>query len=107
MGANKVLQLLGLAMRAGKIVSGEELVLDAIRTRKAKLVLISRDASANTKKKISDKCRSYQVELIQEFDRYEIGHAIGKEERVVLGITDEGFVRKIRELQGANTEVIE
>ena len=50
------MSLLGLANRAGKIISGEELVIKEIRSGKAKLVFFSEDASANTKKKITDKC---------------------------------------------------
>ena len=37
---NKFLQLLGLAMRAGKVVSGEELVIREIRSGKAQLVIL-------------------------------------------------------------------
>lgn len=45
--------LLGLANRARKIVSGEELVIKEIRSGRAKLVVLSADASMNTKKKNS------------------------------------------------------
>ena len=47
---------LGLANRARKIISGEELAVKEIRSGNAKLVLLSADASANTTKKITDKC---------------------------------------------------
>ena len=54
---------LGLANRARKIISGEELSLKEIQNGKAKLVLLSADASANTAKKITDKCRSYRCAI--------------------------------------------
>ena len=57
------MSLLGLANRARKIISGEEFVVKEIRSGKAKLVLLSADASANTTKKITDKCTFYQVPL--------------------------------------------
>lgn len=41
----KALSLLGLANRARKITTGEELVLKAVRNGKAKMVLISEDIS--------------------------------------------------------------
>ena len=47
-----VLQFLGLAARARKIISGEELVVKEIRHGNAKLVLLASDASANTSKKL-------------------------------------------------------
>ena len=51
----KILNLLGLAMRAGKLVTGEELTLKDIRANKAKFVFVAQDASENTRKKIKDK----------------------------------------------------
>ena len=51
---------LGLANRARKIISGEELVLKEVRSGKAKLVLLSEDASANTTKRIIDKTHVLQ-----------------------------------------------
>ncbi|CCQ97949.1 ribosomal protein L7Ae [[Clostridium] ultunense Esp] len=92
-----VFNLLGLAMRAGQIVSGEEPVLAAIRSNHAFLVILSTDASENTRKKIVDKCKSYRVEFVFFGSREELGQAIGKGERVILGITNQGFAAKIAE----------
>lgn len=47
---NRALSQLGLAMRAGKVVTGDEIVLKAIRSSEAKLVILAGDASDNTKK---------------------------------------------------------
>ena len=44
---SKTLSRLGLAMRAGKVVTGDEIVLKAIRSSEAKLVMLAADASAN------------------------------------------------------------
>ena len=93
-----ILQLLGLAARARKIISGEELVVNEVRHGKAKLVLLASDASANTSKKLTDKCTYYNVELHVFGDRYDLGHATGKEARVALAITDSGFAKKISSL---------
>ena len=93
-----VLQLLGLAARARKVISGEDLVVNEVRHGKAKLVLLASDASANTSKKLTDKCTYYNVELHVFGDRYDLGHATGKEARVALAITDSGFAKKISSL---------
>lgn len=82
---------LGLATRAGKLVSGEEVVMKAIRSGDAKLVLLAEDAADNTRKKIQDKCNSYRVPLLVGFTRFELGAAVGKPERVLFAITDRGF----------------
>lgn len=93
-------QLLGLAMRAGKVISGEEIVIAGVRQGKVKLVLLSTDASANTKKKITDKAKSYQVSVCTPAARDVLGRAIGKDQRVVVGVTDAGFAQKLKSLCG-------
>ncbi len=94
---HKVLQLLGLATRAGKVVTGEELVVREIQGRRAHLVILAEDVSSNTMKKVTDKCSFFNVERHVWGSREELGHAIGKESRVVLAITDAGFAGKFSE----------
>ena len=103
--ANKVLSRLGLAMRAGKLSSGEEIVLKAIRSGEAKLVLLSGDASENTRKKIADKCASYGIPLLIGFTRHELGAAVGKPERVIFAVTDKGFADMLTVGWGHHSEV--
>jgi len=95
MKQNQWMSLLGLANRARKIISGEELTVKEIRNGKAKLVLLAADASTNTTKKITDKCNSYQVPLKIVEDRYLLGQAIGKEARVIVAVMDDGFAKKL------------
>lgn len=52
----KVLGSLGLAMKAGDVVSGEFMTEKAIREGIARLVIVAKDASGNTKKKFADSC---------------------------------------------------
>ena len=49
---DKVISLLGLAERAGKIASGEFAAEKAVKTGKARLIIVAEDASDNTKKKL-------------------------------------------------------
>ncbi|MNH34337.1 putative ribosomal protein YlxQ [compost metagenome] len=93
---SKVFSSLGLAMRAGKLVTGDEIVLKSVRSSEARLVIVAKDASANTHKKFRDKCRTYKVPLIIGFDREVLGSSVGKPERVVLALTDQGFADMIR-----------
>ncbi|MEH7335587.1 YlxQ family RNA-binding protein [Neobacillus drentensis] len=95
MNQNQWMSLLGLANRARKIISGEELSVKEIRSGKAKLILLSADASQNTTKKITDKCNSYEVPYKLVENRFLLGQAIGKEARVVVAIMDDGFAKKL------------
>lgn len=102
---NKFLSQLGLAMRAGKIVTGDDAVQKAIRSGEAKLVVLAEDASANTRKKIQDKCQFYGVKLIEMGTKDELGGSIGKEMRVVLGVVDGGFAQMLQKCQVNPAEV--
>lgn len=86
---------LGLAMRAGKMVTGDEGVLDAIRKGEAKLVIVAQDASENTRKKFRDKCIYFQTPHLEYGLREQLGPSIGRAERVVMAITDSGFAKML------------
>ncbi|WP_187355309.1 YlxQ family RNA-binding protein [Paenibacillus tengchongensis] len=97
---SKALSYLGLAMRAGKIVTGDESVLKAVRSSEAKLVVLAGDASDNTQKKFRDKCGTYDIPLVIASDRDELGASIGKDQRVVLAVTDKGFAEMVSKAFG-------
>ncbi|SFP83101.1 Ribosomal protein L7Ae [Butyrivibrio proteoclasticus] len=91
----KILGMLGLCQRAGKLKSGEFAVLEAIRKKTAVMVIVSEDASDNTKKEFSDKCSYYNVPFYLYGNMDELGHAIGKDVRTSLAITDAGFAKTL------------
>lgn len=94
-----VLSLLGLASRARKISTGDILLKD-IRSHKVNLVIIASDASDNTKKKYKDKCSYYGVDYFIDGCVDDLSQAIGKINRVAIGITDKGFSDKIKSKLG-------
>ncbi|TDF98186.1 YlxQ family RNA-binding protein [Paenibacillus piri] len=96
---------LGMAMRAGKLITGEESVIDAVRRGEAKLVIVATDAALNTSKKVGDKCSTYQVPLHQYGSREQLGASIGKESRVVIAVTDSGFAKMLKKSLENRTEV--
>lgn len=99
------LDRLGLAFRAGKIVTGEEGVLKAVRSGSAKLVIVAEDAAENAAKKYHDKCSYYHIPIIQYGSRAELGGSIGKEQRVALALTDAGFAGLVRKSLQKPSEV--
>ena len=104
MNKQKISNLLGLAQRAGRIISGEELVVKAIQDGKAKLVFLAHDAGPNLTKKIQDKSHYYQVENCKPvFSTLELSIAVGKS-RKVLAVTDAGFTKKIEVSYGIEEE---
>ena len=97
---SKVLSMLGLAAKAGKVASGEFSTEKEVKSGNACLVIVAEDASDNTKKKFQNMCDFYQVPIYFYKDKDTLGHAMGKEFRASLAILDEGFADGIqRELK--------
>ena len=59
--SKKVYSMLGLAMKAGRVVSGEFATDKSVKSGNAWLVIVSEDASDNTKKMFSNMCEFYEV----------------------------------------------
>lgn len=95
MAQNKILSLLSIAMKAGKIASGEFMVEKSIKEKKAYLVLVAGDASDKTKKMFHNMCTYYKVPIYIISDKNELGHEIGKSMRAAVAVLDEGFKNAI------------
>lgn len=96
MKQNKIYSLLGIAMRGRNVVSGEFQTESAVKDGSARFVIIAEDASDNTRKLFSNKCSSYQVPFVIYGTKEELGHAMGKDLRSSLAVTDTGIAKAIR-----------
>ncbi|MBM7643738.1 YlxQ-related RNA-binding protein [Streptococcus loxodontisalivarius] len=94
---SKLSNLLGLAQRAGRVISGEDLVVKAIQAEQVQLVFLANDAGPNLTKKVTDKSNYYNIEVSTVFNTLELSSAIGKARKVVA-IADAGFSKKMRTL---------
>lgn len=92
---SKVLSMVGLATKAGKIASGEFSVEKAVKSYKAHLVIVAEDASENTKKMFTNMCTFYEVPIYFYGDKMTLGSAMGKEKRASIAVLDEGFAKNI------------
>lgn len=95
---NSYLNIIGLAYRARLCSVGEETIVRDIQRNKAELVLLASDIGSNTKKKLIDKCKSYEIPYVIVDDRNTLSHAIGQTKRVAVAILDKGFSNKIQSL---------
>ena len=109
MKESKVLSLLSLAEKAGKVKSGEFMTEKTVKSRGAFLVFVAKDASENTRKKFTDMCAYYQVPIYLFSNKAELGHAIGKEFRASLAVADEGLAKamekQLKEMEKAEVSV--
>lgn len=95
MKSSKALSLISLATKAGKTASGEFCTEKEVKTGMAELVIVAEDASDNTKKKFKNMCDFYEVPIYFYGDKDTLGHAMGKEFRATLAVTDAGFAKGI------------
>ena len=86
----RITNLLSMAQRARRIVSGAFAVEQALKSREAVLVLVAADYAI-----LADR---YKVPCLEGLDREMLGHCLGKEYRAVAALTDQGFAKKLREL---------
>ncbi len=94
----KILSMLSLCQRAGKLVSGELSCEKALQNGSALLIIIAEDSSDNTKEKFINKAFYYNISAVSIGTKEEIGKAIGKDFRAVIAVCDENFAVKINEL---------
>ena len=94
----KIYSYIGLAMRAGQVVSGDDTTLKELKKGKISLVIVADDASENTKKLFKDKSSYRKINQIYLSTKVELGLAIGKSPRAVIGIKDKSLASKITEL---------
>ncbi|MGL5694501.1 MAG: L7Ae/L30e/S12e/Gadd45 family ribosomal protein [Peptostreptococcaceae bacterium] len=94
----KIYSYLGLATRAGKIVSGDDSTLLELKRGNVKLVLVAEDASQNTKKLFKDKSSYRNIPYVYFSTKLQMGLSIGKAPRAVIGVKDQGFAKKLAEL---------
>lgn len=95
MRPDRILSMLSIAAKAGRIVSGGFQTEKAIQSQEACLVIIAEDASDNTKKKYTDSCAFYEIPCIVYGQSENLGHCIGKEFRKTLAVTDPGIAGSI------------
>lgn len=90
----RFIQTLGLAQRAGKVVTGD-VFWEAFSKGQVKLVLLATDASPRRQREVIQKAESKDIFCLKLFTSHEISQAIGKANRVVIGITDQGFAERL------------
>ena len=93
---DKLLNLIGLAKKAGKLEVGEEPVGAAARSKHARLILIASDAADNTRRRAlhfgeAGECICLEIPPTKE----DLGRALGRTSCALLALTDSGFAEAV------------
>lgn len=102
---DRLLSLLGLARRAGRVSMGFDPVCDSAAKGEAVLVLYTEDISAGSLKKLEKSIEPTGVRMTRlSCDMDALAAAIGKNVRIV-SLNDAGFAGKAKQLLDAAGEV--
>ena len=99
---SKVLSMLGLAAKAGKVASGEFSTEKSVKSGRSHMVIVSEEASDNTKKMFTNMCTHYKVPIYLFGTKEKLGHAMGQEFRASLSVEDAGFAKTLASRMNVN-----
>lgn len=101
---DKLLSLLGLCRRAGRLEAGFIACQEAARTGKAALLAAASDVSEKTCKNLRYEAERAGIPMVRlGADMQSLGHACGVRAGVVA-VTDEGFAQAVQKEYGKDLE---
>lgn len=95
---NKLLGLLGICAKAGKVVSGADACLEEMKSNNIKLLIIAEDASDKTKKNYIFYGDKYNIQVAIAGSVDDLSKAIGKKNRAIIGIKDINLSTEIQKI---------
>ena len=89
---DNILQMVGLALKAGRLEVGEEPVGAACRARDCRLILVARDAADNSFRRVKHFADAGQCLWVSvPYTKEELGEAVGRTACAMAAVTDIGF----------------
>lgn len=86
-----IYRLLGLCMKAGRLLSSSEQVKTAVKDGKGILLILAEDSSERTKEEYIRLAKLSGITWRIFGEKEKLGHAVGKGIRAVILISDSGF----------------
>lgn len=92
---NKLLSLLGIARRAGRLSLGFDASVDSVHRGQCKLLLLANDLSERTKNSIMKATNNSNIKTIfLDIPMAELGASVGKLTGIIA-VNDQGFANKM------------
>ena len=98
---NKLLSLLGLMRRAGKLSLGFDAAAESAESGNSCLILTTADISPKTLKELNYKINNKTDVIALNCNQDDIQHAVGKAVKII-SINDKGFAQKAKLLMETN-----
>ena len=92
----RILSMIGLARKAGRVEPGEEPVGAAARAKKARIILVASDAAPSSLRRAASFAQAGGCPLVPlEADKEQLGRCLGKTSVAMAAVTDIGFADAI------------
>lgn len=93
---DNILNMIGLALRAGRLEVGEEPVGAVCRARDCRLILVASDAADNSYRRVRHFADAGQCLWVSvPYTKEELGAAVGRTACAMAAVTDVGFAEAI------------
>lgn len=86
-----IYRLLGLCMKAGRLLSGSEQIKTAVKDGKGILLILAEDSSERTKEEYIRLAKLSGITWRIFGEKEKLGYAVGKSIRAAILISDSGF----------------
>ncbi len=95
---DKLLSLLGIARRAGRLSLGFDVAAEAMRSGKSSLLLLADDLSERTMRNITETARQTDTQtIVLNISMEQLGGSVGKAVGII-SVNDAGFAKKMKTL---------
>ncbi|MDY2960638.1 MAG: L7Ae/L30e/S12e/Gadd45 family ribosomal protein [Hornefia sp.] len=95
--SSKLSGYLGFAAKSRGLQTGYNTNLLLIEKRRVKLLIVAEDASQNTKKKMTQKCKANETEYRIFGTKEDLSKITGRYESSTFAITDDNFSKVIKD----------
>ena len=95
---DRILGLIGLCTKAGKITFGTQACLEAIERRKIKMLIVAEDAADRTKQNFTYQCENRNIPIKIFGNIEELSKAIGQNNKAVIGIKEKNLSNQIMKI---------
>lgn len=101
--SDKVLNLVGLAHRAGKTVCGAQAAEQQIKKNGAALLFLASDSGPTNEERYVRFGARKHIDMIRTYSKEQLGLALGHSQTAVIVVTDKGFaeamIKAVQEME--------
>lgn len=95
---NKFISFLGIAKKAGKCIEGYNKCEEELRNNKCALIIVSKEASQNTREKFERMTSVRNIPIIIGCSGEDLSQILGRDKINIIGIIDTSMAAKLLEL---------